>query len=578
VVATLVILLTAVCYYGSYLRFWFNPHDEGGTAAFIAMRLMAGEMPLRDVDLSYNIGWFAPIVWLFKTAGVDFVLMRAYFFALSTVTALLGWALVRRVTRSEILALLAGLALVVFPGSQFKNYIPLICIANTLAIACAALGSGSSAPAFWRRVAVGGFVLGASMLVRIDITYLFLLLWLGVIGLRLFDSRLPRKGRFLDAIGAAAVLAAGALITHIPAVAVAHSGGYGKRFVTQYMGMAEFLGGQASTVATSGELSTTPEQALDASAKKPRAGKRPRIDRTTLPRVSWEVAKSFEKMDKSALFALTYAPLIVYLVLFAWAAWGVLSTIVRGTFSLAQPSAIALFLLFGSLTTFPQFFFFRPDRPHLSEFMPGFLLATVCAVWLAGGRLRWAVGTVLALQFALFGWFAFDHYSAGTIAARTTIKRKQRKFFEGANGVRVWVHKKDFDEFDRVRRAVVDHSKPGDWLVCYPYQPGYNLMCDRPTYERKLYLDNANATDDWAPKAIARLKDKNPAVVIIDNRPINQVESSRFSVWARPVYEDVRANYVCVEKIDTIEVYARDAKSGVIGDATGAPSPAPKEP
>jgi hypothetical protein len=231
VVATLVILLTALCYYGSYLRFWFNPHDEGGTAAFIAKRLLDGEMPLRDVELSYNIGWFWPIVWLFKAVGVDFVLMRCYFFALSTVTALLGWTLVRRVTRSEILALAAGLALVIFPGSQFKNYIPLICVANTLAIACAAIGSGCSAPGFWRRVAAGGFVLGASMLVRIDISYLFLLLWLGVIGLRFFDSRVPRKGRFLDAIGAAAVLAAGVVITQIPAVAVAHSGGYGTRFV-----------------------------------------------------------------------------------------------------------------------------------------------------------------------------------------------------------------------------------------------------------------------------------------------------------------------------------------------------------
>jgi len=210
--------------------------------------------------------------------------------------------------------------------------------------------------------------------------------------------------------------------------------------------------------------------------------------------------------------------------------------------------------------------------------MPGYMIATICAMWLAGGRLRWITGTVLALQFALFGWFAFDHYSAGTIAARTTIKRKQRKFFEGANGVRVWVHKKDYEELERVRRAVADNSKPGDWLVCYPYQPGYNLMCDRPTYERELYQDNATAPRNWARNAIVRFKDKKPAVVVIDNRPINQIESSSFRVWARPVYENVRSTYVCVAKVDTIEVYARDAKPEADSETTPTNSTEPKQP
>src|SRR5215212_1058255 len=39
-ISPFLIVLAAVCYYGSYLQFYFNPHDEGGTAAFIAMRLL----------------------------------------------------------------------------------------------------------------------------------------------------------------------------------------------------------------------------------------------------------------------------------------------------------------------------------------------------------------------------------------------------------------------------------------------------------------------------------------------------------------------------------------------------------
>ena len=35
------------------------------------------------------------------------------------------------------------------------------------------------------------------------------------------------------------------------------------------------------------------------------------------------------------------------------------------------------------LTLFPQYFFFRPDTPHLSEFMAPFVVAIACATWIA---------------------------------------------------------------------------------------------------------------------------------------------------------------------------------------------------
>ena len=46
----------------------------------------AGDVPMRDVELGYNVLWFWPIVGLFKLAGVNFLLMRGYFFALSTIS------------------------------------------------------------------------------------------------------------------------------------------------------------------------------------------------------------------------------------------------------------------------------------------------------------------------------------------------------------------------------------------------------------------------------------------------------------------------------------------------------------
>lgn len=546
-------MLAAICYYGSYLQFWFNPHDEGGTAALTAMRLLAGEAPIRDVALGYNVGWFWPIVALFKVTGVNFLVMRAYFFALSTITALLGWTLTRRLTRNDWLALAVGLVLIIFPGSQFKNYNPLLCVANMLCVANAALGSGLSVATFWRRLVLGGLVLGLTLLTRIDLGYLFAMLWVGFLMLRLFEARLSFGKRLVDSMVAAAILFAGIVVTHTPVVLAAKAGGYDKGFLSQYRVWVTYLGGEARAIAA-------PQKPTSRTAQAAMKALEP-ADRTTLPRVDLATARSFKDPDKSVLFLLTYFPPFIYALLLVWAAVQVGVAIVRRTFTIDQAASLALLILIGSMASFPQFFFFRPDRPHLSEFMPGYIVATLCAVMLLGGRARWIVGTVLAVQLAFFGWYALDHYSGGTIAARWNIKKNKRQLFTGANGVKVWVHKeKDFPVLEGVRRAVVENSKPGDWLICYPYQPGYNVMTDRPTYEHDVYQDNATAPRGWSRTTIARLQERKPAIVIIDNRAINKVDSSRFSVWAAPVYEHLRANYQLSAQFDAIEVFARDAK------------------
>ena len=561
----MLIVLAAIGYYGSYINYWFNPHDEGGTAAFIAMRLLAGEVPLRDVELGYNVLWFWPIVALFKVGGVNFLAMRAYFFLLSTITALCGWALVRRVTRNEWAALAIGLALVVFPGSQFKNYIPLLCVANTLCLVEAALVSGGIPARFWRRVAIGGLVLGLSLLIRIEIGLLFFVIWAGLFFLRLFQSGLRATARWIDTITAAAILSAAVILVHAPAFALAQAQGFHRPFLRQYPGWVNYL--TLQTNAAPAQSAAGERRPRTAPRRKLRPKNAPPISRATLPRMDWRTFISFSEPDKSVLFVLTYLPLAAYFALIGWAAFSVLRALFQRAFALENPSTIALLLLGGSLTTFPQFFFFRPDRPHLSEFMPGYIVATVCvALLLTSRRAQIFTGLFLAVQFALYGWFALDHYSAGTIAARTKIKEGKRVFFDAANGVRVWVHKKDFVKLEGVRRAIVDHAAPGEWVVCYPYQPGYNLMTGRPTYERELYIDNATAPwnpvtmrpRNWSREALRRIEEKRPAVIVIDERAINRLEDSRFSRWAAPVYEYVQTNYHAAGKFDTIEVYARD--------------------
>lgn len=92
----LVIVVAALAYYGSYLGYWFNPHDEGGTVCLIAQRLMQGERPWADVALGYNAGWFYPVVGLVHLTGVNCLAARVFFFTLSTLTALLGCGIVTR--------------------------------------------------------------------------------------------------------------------------------------------------------------------------------------------------------------------------------------------------------------------------------------------------------------------------------------------------------------------------------------------------------------------------------------------------------------------------------------------------
>jgi hypothetical protein len=160
-------------------------------------------------------------------------------------------------------------------------------------------------------------------------------------------------------------------------------------------------------------------------------------------------------------------------------------------------------------------------------------------------------------QISLFAWFALQHPSAGTIAARS----KRKIPFHGANGVDVLVQKKEFEFLDGVRKIVMAASNPGEFLICYPYQPGFNVMTDRPTYLQNVYVDNATQPRGWARATIAELESRRPAVIIIDDRAINKVDASRFSIWAAPVYEYIRAQYHRrdADHFPGVEIYSANA-------------------
>ena len=137
--------------------------------------------------------------------------------------------MVEKTTRRPWLAFLVAIVLVLIPGSPFKNYIPLIAVANTLCLLHVALTPANSRAAFFKAIA-GGAVLGLSFLIRIDIALLFTAIWLLLLVVRLLAGTAPFAGRALVSIGSLLALAAVAGVLHLPVWIDAKRRGFDREF------------------------------------------------------------------------------------------------------------------------------------------------------------------------------------------------------------------------------------------------------------------------------------------------------------------------------------------------------------
>ena len=591
--AFLVVFVAALAYYGSYWHFWFNPHDESGTACLIAQRLMHGERPWVDFEPGYNLGWFYPLVGLFHFTGVNFLAVRAWFFALSTVTALLGCWIVMKVTGSRRLGLVTGLLLVIFPGSQFKNYIPLAEAANTACL----IGLLSVDPAVRKKwlpaIALSGVVLGLTFLVRVELGYFFTAIWVLLFLVTLFDRRVSFPGRLASPLLGVVALVFGVIIAQAPAFASLRARGLEAHYWSEYTDWFEFLNASVHQrleplIKPRAAVAPAPAEPQPGVAESSAAAAAPvplhnaeNGDRSALPRKPLSAMWHKGRWDRILSF-LTYAPLVGFGIFFLAGVIGFACFLVGRKFTLAAVPLQWLLLLGGSLTTFPQFFFFRPDRPHLSEFMPGYIIAMVASVWLLWPRgterpvlRRMFAGLVaifLVVQLLAFGVFAFRHPSAGTFVAR--LGRKVR--FQGENGVRVHATKHEAQTLQGVYDAVMKFSHAGDNVICFPYMPGYNVMTNRPTYLRNVYVDNATRGEKWAETTIQDFEQKHPAVVIVDDREINGTSASKFSHWGAPVYAYLKKNYTPAGKFDTVEIFVPGAEAAPpVDERVPGPAPAP---
>ncbi|HEY5792079.1 MAG TPA: hypothetical protein VIS74_02200, partial [Chthoniobacterales bacterium] len=239
----------------------------------------------------------------------------------------------------------------------------------------------------------------------------------------------------------------------------------------------------------------------------------------------------------------------------------------------AADYSLGLGLLLGTgaaLTLWPQYYFFRPDLPHLSEFMVPFYVALGLMTYAAGAAMiRWRnpfvrAGLAALVLLALFDGIAYPYYAVPKeTAGGNAANRGRFSEFRGENGVNVRLKDWERDGIQALYEAVLKYSSPEDFITVYPYSPTILLMTNRRSYEWNLYVDNATAPPDFFEKAIANIEWKRPAVIVIDNRDINKIEVSRFQNWAKPLYDYIQAHYVDLGPFgrrSKLEVFVRPDK------------------
>jgi hypothetical protein len=582
----LVVAILAIIYYSLYYRSGLNFSGEGGTVALVAVRLLEGQRPIVDTFLGYNVMWFYPVAWLFHLVGPDYTALRVYFFGLCTITGVLAFFIVRRVTGSGWFSILAALGPVLIPGMIFRNYMAFLATLNMLVLLQAYVFEQPSKLRQILWMVAAGISLGLTFLMRIDLGTFFTVITAGLIVLFPFGQR-QGVGRSLVLATAGAFLAAMMFcLTHAPFYVDAVKRGYVKAFTAQYtnwFAMVRFLATEQlakrtpspSTPTQAAVASTTTEPPPPLPTPTATAGTTAEPPPSAPPRVKGDV-DSDGYLQKRALsdvieartfyeriFALaTYLPILVALLIIFPAAALLGVALARGDFALKTGALVLLVTTGSALTLFPQYFFFRPDTPHLSEFMAPFVVAIACASWIAfHWRKQSAAAAIYSglfiivgvLNVAVFFLHAFPKESSGSIAAR-----KMRKYkFVAENGVSVWLKQKEREDIAKMFEVLQAHTKPSDYIVCYPYAPTINFMTNRPSYEYNLYVDNAHNVSGFFRETLDEVQKYRPAAILIDNRALNQTEESRFRNWAPDTYEWIRSNYGYAGTFRRHEIYLR---------------------
>ena len=575
----------ALIYYGQYYRAGLYPAAEGGVEGMLALRLLEGKRPIVDTFLGYNLFWFYPIVAIFKLFGPSYTALRLFFLVLCTLTGLMSFRLVWLCTGNAVAAFLGGLLVMMIPGQMFRNYMAFIVVLNMTAFLPAFLLKlrKPSSRLLW--MACSGGTLALAWLIRVDVGFFLTCVWLGLV----ITFPIGRS----DFLGHARIAGIGALLAlicflavHLPVYLDASRRGFAPEFVGQYQQWPFMIASQGRKVIDSIAKSTafvryqprpatTPTTSVEpvpssepaTAVTKTQLAHQPRHEEIKAKPVNTPLARRsiFSGSARDIMLAINiYLPVMVAIML-GFASVGVwMSALARRDEILRDHALVLLTALGCSLALFPQYFFWRPDMVHLSEFMVPMSLTSIIAMTYAltawrnaskHGRL--GLGAVLffsATMLLLYYINAFQSQSSGGIAAGLN----KRLEFHGANGVDVKLTPDEFRDTSAIYRIITAVSAPGEYLICYPYNPEINFMTDRPSYEYNFYIYNVMISPErFYNEEIGKISRYHPAAFVITDWEVNNTEQSRFSIWAAQTYDHIRMNYKLAYQRGNTEVFVR---------------------
>jgi hypothetical protein len=528
-------------YYSSYYNYHFYWGDEGSVAV-IAEKLSNGERPYVDIEPGYGVLWFYPIAILFKIFGPNFLVARIWFMCLGLAAALFAYALLGRLTRHRPVAFLVALLVLLFPGSGYKTYIPLLVIAGAYVLFLYDARTLKPTTAPWLALVGNGCYLSVAFLIRGDIATIYCALFLLYQGLTVSQAAL-REGnprRLLLFPTRVAGVALVAVIVALPFAAHANAHGYLEGFLGQYSSSAVGLieKARARFLLPSGGAATFNAEATG----------------TLMPRVSLESILSARYRRWPFL---TYAPLLALIAVFAY----MCLDLARRRFSapgladFLSDNAYLIVLSVGAFSTFPQFFVFRPDIAHLSEFIPGFIVLCGYSLTFMRAQLRVtqsfaATRRWSAYMFALL-CLAYLVAYATTYPEGLAFRRDRTYRLHIDNRLDLYFTRWEYELLDGLNTMIRNVSAPDDYVLCFPYCPGITFITGRPTFQKSLYVDDSFliSRPNWLPEMQAQIAARSPKVIVIWNWDVNLTNISRFPVWAAALYDFIGERYELMARI-----------------------------
>ena len=564
----LILVAFALIYYSLYANAGLNLGGEGGTAGVVAMRLMAGQRPFVDTFLGYNVMWFLPVAGLFELTGPNYLVLRWYFFAFCVASGLLTYFVVHGYTRNPWFSAIPALLVILVPGMIFRNYMPFLGVLNAFLLTRAFVMRRESSWKTFAWMIAAGAGLGITFLFRIDLGIFCTIIFFGLAVLYPLGERgaFLRRGKLALAGAAGGLLLAWAI--HLPVWSDAKARGYDRAFLEQYTGWLGMIRSELEhQVSDLAKKTPPPAPAAPVAAAVPKPDADSWEDRGALARPKISDALHARRWSERAFAISAYLPIVISAIAIMVGGIALILALFRRDANAKDGLLYPLTVLGCALVLLPQFLFFRPDTPHLSEMMVPFFSALALLIWMSVERARQSrsfpvrisaggFAVLCVAMGAVYFSHAFPKESSGSISA----KKKTSREFRALNGVDVRLRERDAVWLSALRDAVLRHSSPGEFVLCLPYSPTINFMTDRPSPLYNLYVDNATESRrfiEMFPKFIA---DTSPAVVVIDERAINQNEISRFRNWAPGPYQWLFNNYVYLGRYFRNEVFVRPDK------------------